>query len=224
MKCLIVDDEPLAVNLFSRYINQNTALELAGMASNALEAFQMLNDRQVDLMFLDIRMPGISGLDFLKSLKNPPMTILTSAYNEYAVEGFELEVADYLLKPVTYERFEKSIAKILRRENTEIKKEPDYTYFKVSRELVKVEHKDLLYIRSIKDYVLIKTTLGDHIVYMTMNYLEEALPTARFCRIHRSYIVNLDFVTVVKKNALILSGQELPVSESYKRSLTEKLS
>lgn len=223
MKCLIVDDEPLAVSLLSRYINKNVNLELTATSSNALEAFQMLNHYAIDLMFLDIRMPEISGLDFLKSLKNPPITILTSAYNEYAVEGFELEVADYLLKPVTYERFEKSISKILRKEKMEIPGEATHTYFKVSRNLVKVEHKDLYYIRSIKDYVLVNTSGGNHIAYMTMKYLEEILPVSKFCRIHRSYIVNLDFVESVKKNSLVLSGKELPLSESYKRSLFEKL-
>ncbi len=224
MKCLVVDDEPLAVNLLSRYISKNVTLELAGTCSNALEAFQILNLHPVDLMFLDIRMPGISGLDFLKSLKNPPVTILTSAYNEYAVEGFELEVADYLLKPITYERFEKSISKVLYKEKTVKPAEVTHTYFKVSRNLVKVEHSHLYYIQSIKDYVLVNTSGGNYIAYMTMKYLEEILPASRFCRIHRSYIVNLDFVEQVKKSSLILSGKELPLSESYKRSLIEKLS
>lgn len=224
MKCLIVDDEPLATGLLIRYINKHENLELAGTCSNALEAFQMLTHYTIDLMFLDIRMPEISGLDFLRSLKNPPLTILTSAYHEYAVEGFELEVADYLLKPVTYERFEKSISKILRKENREMPREMSHTYFKVSRNLVKVEHKNLYYIQSIKDYILVNTSAGNHIAYMTMKYLEEILPASNFCRIHRSYIINLDFVTQVKKNSVIVAAKELPLSESYKRSLLEKLS
>ncbi|MBX2953090.1 MAG: response regulator transcription factor [Leadbetterella sp.] len=221
MKCIIADDEPLALNLLTRYVKQHESLELVGTFTNAMETFQGLNDRIVDLMFLDIRMPGISGLDLLKSLKNPPATILISAYSEYAVEGFNLEVADYLLKPVTYDRFKKSIDRVLRRENREAPADPDYTYFKVSRDLVKVNHEDLYYIQSIKDYVLVKSGGGNHISYMTMKYLEDILPSSKFCRIHRSYIVNLSFIEQVKKSSVIVKGTELPLSESYRRNLLQ---
>lgn len=224
MKCLVVDDEPLARQLLGKYINKQDGIELATTCTNALEAFQKLNEVEVDLMFLDIRMPGISGLDFLKSLKKPPITVLTSAYNEYAVDGFELEVADYLLKPITYERFEKCIAKIQRRDEVEVLAEVTHTYFKVSRELVKVEHRDLYCIQSIKDYVLVKTTKGNYISYMTMKALEELLPNSQFFRIHRSYIVNLDFVQHVKKSSVVVHKEELPLSEASKTAFLQKLS
>ncbi len=224
MKCIVVDDEPLARQLLGKYINKQDGIELAATCTNALEAFQKLNEVEVDLMFLDIRMPGISGLDFLKSLKKPPITVLTSAYNEYAVDGFELEVADYLLKPITYERFEKCIAKIQRRDEVEVLAEVTHTYFKVSRELVKVEHRDLYCIQSIKDYVLVKTTKGNYISYMTMKALEELLPNSQFFRIHRSYIVNLDFVQHVKKSSVVVDKEELPLSEASRTAFLKKLS
>jgi DNA-binding LytR/AlgR family response regulator len=219
IRCLIIDDEPLAQEVLENYISQSGQLELAGKCNNALEAFNILHTQVIDLMFLDIKMPGITGLDFIKSLKNPPAVIFTTAYSEYAVTGFELDAIDYLLKPVTYERFLKSIGKLLKIQQTEPPAEKNYTYFKVSGQLVKVLHSDLLYAQSVKDYIHLKTTQGNYLTHMTMKFLNELLPAGIFVRVHRSYLVNKLLVSLVDRSYLKIGDELIPVGEYYKSAL-----
>lgn len=157
MRCIIVDDEPLAREVLEGYIKQSPPLQLVKKCSNALEAFDVLHTQTIDLMFLDIQMPAINGIDFLKSLRHPPAVIFTTAFAQHAVTGFELEAVDYLLKPITRERFDKSIQRLLKiytpKQSGPVK---NYTYFKVSGKLVKVQHTDLLYAQSVKDYISLK--------------------------------------------------------------------
>ncbi len=223
MKCIIVDDEPLAIQLLEGYVKRYGKLELIACCANTLEAFSVLQQNEVDLMFLDIRMPGGNGIDFLRALKHPPVTIFTTAYDQYAVDGFELAAADYLLKPVTYERFEKSMDRIFRKESGTQPAVPAFTYFKVSRDLIKVEHKDLILAQSLKDYIALKTTSGTLITYMTMKYLSDLLPTTNFIRVHRSFIVNKHFVEKIEKSKLMAGGMEVPVSDSYRAGLMQAL-
>jgi len=219
IRCLIIDDEPLAQEIMENYVNRYTELELAGKCNSAIEAFQSLHNQPVDLVFLDIKMPGISGLDFIRSLKNPPAVIFTTAFADYAVTGFELDAVDYLLKPITYERFEQSIRKVMKNHLPEKEERKDYTYFKVSGRLIKVQHNDILYAQSVKDYILLCTKTGNLLTHMTMKYLSGLLPSPPFSRIHRSCLVNRMFVNMVDRNSVKVGAEILPVGENYRDGL-----
>lgn len=219
IKCIIIDDEPLGQEVLENFINRSPALTLVGKCSNAIMAFEMLHNQSVDLMFLDIKMPGINGLDFISSLKEPPAVIFTTAFAEHAVQGFELDAVDYLLKPISFERFEKSINKILKIFPPEGAVQKDYTYFKVSGRLIKILHADLLYAQSVKDYILLSTANGNHLTHMTMKYLNELLPFPGFLRVHRSYLVNPTHISRFDKNSIQVGAEIIPVGENYKGNL-----
>ena len=216
--CIIVDDEPLAQEVLENYINRNKELILIKKCSNALEAFDILHSAKVDVMLLDIKMPRINGLDFVRSLKNPPDVIFTTAFADHAVTGFELEAVDYLLKPITYERFEKAISRVIKTYQTEPAEQKNYTYFKVSGRLVKVFHNDLMYARAVKDYISLCTTNGNYLTHMTMKYLSELLPAETFIRIHRSYIINKNVVELIDKGNVKIKGELIPIGENYRQN------
>ena len=199
MKCIIVDDEPLAIEILESYVSKIDQLEIAGTFRNAVSAFAFLQQNTVDLIFLDIQMPKLSGIDFLRTLKNPPKVILTTAFRDYALDGFELEVVDYLLKPIPFERFLKAVAKVLHQPAAAaVTPKPDaaaadsFVYFKVDKKMIKTRMADILYIESIKDYVKVKTADKEIITQQKISYLEESLPRDLFLRIHRSFIVNVE--------------------------------
>lgn len=216
INCLIVDDEPLAQDIIANYVLQNDQLILIKKCSTAFEAFEILHQQQIDLMFLDVKMPALNGIDFLKSLKNPPAVIFTTAFSEYAAASYDLEAMDYLLKPITLARFEKSLAKFFKQQPIVVNEEKDYAYFKVSGKLIKVGHNAILYAQSIKDYILLATVNGNLIVHMTMKHLNELLPESKFARVHRSYIVNLSKVGVIAKNQILIENIEIPIGDSFK--------
>jgi DNA-binding LytR/AlgR family response regulator len=219
INCMIVDDEPLALELLEGHILRHGGMRLVAKCSNAVIAFDWLHREKTDLVFLDIRMPVISGIQFAQSLKAPPAIIFTTAFPEYALSGFELDAVDYLVKPITYERFERSVQKFLRPGRiTEEPTKTAYTYFKVSGHLVKVMHVDLLLARSIKDYILLKTKNGSYLTHMTMKYISELLPVAAFARVHRSYLVNRAYIDVIDKNSIRIGGESIPIGESYRSS------
>jgi DNA-binding LytR/AlgR family response regulator len=205
MKCLIVDDEPLARELIESYVNRVEGLTLVKSCTNAVEAFSVIQQKPIDLIFLDIQMPQVSGIDLLKSLKPRPRVILTTAFREYAFEAFDLDVVDYLLKPISFERFLRSISKIYQLnqplEPNEYENaisqsyEDTYIFFKEDREMVKVFLQDILYIESLRDYVRVKTVEKQIITYQKISYLEQKLPESSFIRVHRSFIVAIDKVT-----------------------------
>jgi DNA-binding LytR/AlgR family response regulator len=219
IRCIIIDDEPLALEILEHFISRTPQLELVTKCANAIDAFKALHDQPVDLMFLDIKMPGINGLDFVTSLKNPPALIFTTAFAEHAVKGFELDALDYLLKPITYERFEKSINKMLKVWQPETQAPKDYTYFKVSGRLVKIHHVDFLYAKSVKDYILICTKTGNYLTHMTMKYLNELLPSPAFLRVHRSYLVNRSMINLIEKNSILVGNEHIPVGENYRNNI-----
>jgi two-component system LytT family response regulator len=219
IRCIIVDDEPLALEVLESYICRSPQLELVEQCSNALRAFQVLHSEKIDLIFLDIKMPGINGLDFMRSLKNPPPVIFTTAYADHALTGFELEAVDYLLKPVTYERFQRSLNKLLKLYQPKTSPQKDYTYFKVSGKLIKVQHSELLYAQSVKDYIHLCTANGNFLTHMTMKYLDELLPAEVFIRVHRSFLVNKTHITVVDKNSLKIGTVSIPVGENYRDNI-----
>lgn len=220
-KCLIVDDEPLAIRLIEKHIAKLETLEVIATCQTALKAFEIISTQQVDLLFLDIKMPDITGIEFLKNLKNPPKTILTTAYRDYALESYDLRVVDYLLKPITFERFFKSIDKFLE----ETQKAAPLGYSEGREEFIfirsgiknhKVLLKDILYIESLKDYI--KITLSDR--YITSKYkisdIETELDSAIFLRIHRSFIINVTKITAFTLNDIEVAGQEIPIGASYR--------
>lgn len=222
INCLIVDDEPLAQDILEGYINSKEDLSLVKKCSTAVEAFEILHQQQIDLMFLDIKMPGLNGIDFLKSLKNPPAVVFTTAFSEYGATSYELEAIDYLLKPITQDRFDKALAKFLKQQPAALKEEKTYTYFKVSGKLVRVEHDSIFYAQSIKDYLMLYTTNGNLIVHMTMKYLNELLPEKYFVRVHRSYLVNQTHITAIGKNQIRINETEIPIGEHYKQALMSR--
>ncbi len=173
-----------------------------------------MGQHPVDLLFLDIRMPRLNGLEFIRTLKQPPAVVFTTAYSEYAVTSYQVEAVDYLLKPITYERFQKGIAKFLRVSSLD---EPAvaHTYFKVDGRLVRLEHADILFAQSIKDYILIHTITGNYITHMTMKHLAAMMPSTLFQRVHRSFLVNRSRIASISRRELTIEGVKIPVGENY---------
>lgn len=229
ISCLIVDDEPLARNLLREYVNKLPFLDLRGTCSNAMEALEQLRKDTVDLVFLDIQMPEITGISFLKSLQKKPMVIFTTAYSEYAIESYELDVADYLLKPITFERFLKAVDKASQRltavagpdNQSTPQVSGDFLFVKDGSKLVKVRWKDILYIEGLKDYVTIHTREQKIVTLLRLKALESQLPPDKFFRIHNSYIVSLEGIDVIHKNDVQVGKIMLPVSETYKKGFRE---
>jgi DNA-binding LytR/AlgR family response regulator len=231
LKCIIVDDEPLAIEILESYIARIEHLEIAGTFRNAVSAFTFLQTNTVDLIFLDIQMPKLTGIDFLKTLKQPPKVIFTTAYRDYAVDGFELEVVDYLLKPIPFERFLKAVAKVLHKPVTSValpskaeNPSESFVYFKVDKKMVKTRMSDILYIESIKDYVKVKTAEKDIITQQKISYLEESLPKDIFLRVHRSFIVNVSKVDAYSATDIELGKHQVPIGRNYKNDVTKILS
>ena len=219
IKCIIVDDEPLACQLIESYINRLPELQLITSCANALEAFDIINKENIDLIFLDIQMPGLTGTGFINSLKNPPAFIFITAHPEHAVLSYELNAIDYLLKPVTFERFEISISKFLKTYH-DLPTPVDYTYFKVNGKMVKLMHKDILYAQSFKDYVIIKTIDGKYMTHMTMKYLVGLLPEKIFKRVHRSFLVGITHIRTIGRNEIEIDDFKIPIGESYKEAIS----
>jgi DNA-binding LytR/AlgR family response regulator len=226
IQCLIVDDEPPARELLVSYIEKMDDLEIRGQCSNALEAFAFIQKNPVNIMFLDIQMPRMNGLELIKSLQERPRIILTTAYREYAVEGFELDVLDYLVKPISFERFLKSISKYHQynnlkqpaaSENNDEAFEKAYMYFKVNKDLVKIFLKEIIYIESIKDYVKIVTVGRSVITYQRIGYMEEKLPENKFVRIHKSYIISVDKIISYNNEEVNVQSFSLPIGRNYKQ-------
>jgi len=231
MNCIAVDDEKLILDLMADNIRQVPFLHLSGKCKNPIDATAVLQNEQVDLIFLDIQMPGLSGLQFIRSLKNPPLIILVTAYKEHALEGFDLDVIDYLLKPVSFERFLKSCNKaheIFKLRQTAPVKEagPGYFFVYVEYNQVKVTIADILYIEAMKDYVKIFLATGTKpvITKMSLKSLEEKLAVNSFLRIHKSFLVSADKITAIKRDLICIGNTELPFSETYKAAVESALS
>ena len=232
LKCLLVDDEPEALEVLESYVTLVENLELAGKCENALQAFQVLQEKPIDVIFLDIKMPKLLGTDFVRSLRNPPKVIFTTAYREYALDGFELDVVDYLLKPIPFERFLKSVAKLTKSENglPGLEKEAfqpnkdTFLYFRAERKMIKVFTKDILYVESLKDYVKIITTNSKPlIVKQAISSLEEMLPDTHFVRIHRSYLVAIDKIQTYTSTHVEIADAELPIGRLFQKGVEHAL-
>lgn len=227
LRCLAIDDEPLALELLEDNIKQVPYLELSGKCSNALDALKFLQQQPVDLIFLDIQMPGLTGLQFIQSLTQKPMIILITAYEKFALEGFNLDVIDYLVKPVPLDRFIKACNKALELYNLKKRKpealtaEPEYFFVNVEYSLQKVEFADIQWIEGLKDYIKIylRSSTKPVVTRMSMKGVEEQLPVTKFLRIHKSYIISIAAITSVRKTSVFIGEAEFPVGENYKEAL-----
>lgn len=226
ISCLIVDDEPLARNLMTEYVRKVNFLTLVKACSSPLEAHDVLRSTPVDLLFLDVQMPQLTGLAFLKSLQKKPQVILTTAYSEYALEGYELDVADYLLKPITFERFLKAVDKVSARlakpaDVAPTEQTVDYIFVKDGTKLVKIRWQDILYIEGLKDYVTIHTPQQKIVSLQRLKTLEEQLPNQKFMRIHNSFIIALDAIRTVQKDKVQIGDVWVPVGDTYRKAFRD---
>lgn len=223
LRCLAVDDEPLALDLLEDNIRQVSFLTLVGRCKNAIEAIEVLQKEQVDLLFLDVQMPGLTGIQLLKNLKTKPMVIFITAYKNYAVESFELDVLDYLVKPVPFERFLKSVTKALEFHNLNQKgqKSKEYLFVNADYTLLKVTIKNIVYIEGLKDYIKIFLTTSTKpvITRLSMKAMEESLPSDQFIRTHKSFIIAVEHIISIRKNRIKLKDKDIPLSDHYKESL-----
>lgn len=227
-RCLIVDDEPLARQLVRSHLEQVARLELVATCKNALEAFEVLKTEQIDLIFLDIQMPMLTGIEFLKSLANPPKVIFTTAYREYALEGYELDVVDYLMKPIPFNRFFKAINKyfalvaVPETPLPPLSETPDFIYVKSNKKTYLLRFSEILYLESLKDYVRIHTSDQRVVTKEKISEFEKQLPDD-FLRVHRSYIVNTAAITAFSSNEIEIRDIEIPIGISYKQQVLDRL-
>lgn len=225
IKCLLVDDESPAIDLLKNHMIMFNDLEITASCYSAVEAFEVLKKKQVDLLFLDIEMPVLKGLDFLKTLKNPPKVIITTAYREFALEGYELDIIDYLLKPISFNRFVKAIdryyerAVIAPKNNLESKSVDSFFYVNVNKKQIKIIFDAILYIESLKDYVRIHTTLKRFVVKSNIGKIQRQLPSELFVRSHRSYIVSLNKITAYTQKDIEIGEIEIPIGASYSKEV-----
>jgi DNA-binding LytR/AlgR family response regulator len=220
IKCIIVDDEPLAISLLEQYVQKIPFLELVFSTENPIEALEYIQNNGSDLIFLDIQMPELTGINFMKIVGAKQKYILTTAYSEYALEGYEHNIVDYLLKPISFERFLKSAVKA--QERFSFQEEDAHFFVKSSGQQHRINFNEILYIESIKDYVNIRTAGEEYIVLDTLKSMESQL-SDKFVRIHKSFIINLDKIKSIGAKKLVLSEQEIPIGDSYRANLLERL-
>jgi DNA-binding LytR/AlgR family response regulator len=231
MTCYIADDEHLARKLLEAYAARIPGLEVLGSFENAMQVLAALREQPADLLLLDIQMPDLTGLELLRTLRQPPVAILVTAYADHALQGYELDVADYLLKPVSFERFVQAIGRAEERAGArapaapaaDFQAGPGYFFVRADYKLIRVDFGDILYIEGLREYVSIYTRQKRHVVYQSMKHLEDWLPQRQFARIHKSYIVALDKIGTVYGNVVEIGGQELPVGKSYRDGFLSKL-
>ena len=233
IRCLIIDDEPPAREILKQHIEGVEALQLTGSCNNAVEAISFLKEHPVDLLFLDVQMPQLLGTNFIRTLKNPPKAIFTTAYRDYAVEGFELDAVDYILKPISFERFLKAVNKVLQievvSEHVSLSRENHteanslFLYFRVDRKMVKIFFHEILFIESLKDYIKIVTISKTIVTKYVLYTLEEMLPPEEFLRIHRSYIVAINKIDSYNAESIQIAKHEIPIGKIYKIDVIRKL-
>jgi DNA-binding LytR/AlgR family response regulator len=234
ISCIIADDEPLARDVIKRHISQLERLQIVATCANGLEAFTAIKNTQADLLFLDIQMPNLTGIELLRTVKNPPAVILTTAYPEFALEGYELNVIDYLLKPVSFERFLKAIDKYETWVNpgghgnivvpsTAADRIEPFIYVKADKKMVKIFLKDILYMEGLKDYIKIHTMANEVITYQSLTYFTEKLPADLFMRVHRSYIVSLAHINSFSAIEINIGDAAIPIGTTYAREVSKKL-
>ena len=236
MRCIAVDDEPLALNIIDGFCRKISYIDLVAGCSSAIEAAEVLKNEKVDLIFLDINMPHLTGLDFMRMGDNLPMVIITTAYPDYALTGFELNAVDYLLKPFSFDRFFKAVNKARDLYDLRVSSRPegkevpqpaqdnDYLMVRVEYSTVRVNIADIMYIEGLKDYVKIATPGKNYVTKSSMKNVEEKLPRDKFIRMHKSFIVNLDRIEAFENNHVVIGGNRIPLGSNYRESFLEFLS
>ena len=234
--CLIVDDEPLARNLLSDYVRKVPQLNLVDTLSSPLQVMDALRNNEIDVMFLDVQMPDLTGISLLKALQKKPLIVLTTAYSEYALEGYELDVADYLLKPITFERFLKAVEKVTQRlaersssaspaapaaHKQGVEASQPFVFVKDGTKLIKLRIDDIQYVEGLKDYVTIHTKTQKVVSLQRLKALEEELPADKFIRVHNSFIVAFNAIDVIHKNDVQVGATMIPIGETYKKSFRD---
>lgn len=227
IRCLLVDDEPPALEILRTYINTLPGLEIVGECHHAIAAFEFLQNHETDIIFLDIKMPQLLGTDLLKAIPQPPKIIFTTAHRDYAIEGFELGAVDYLLKPYSLDRFLKAVHRALGRESSKteshLPSNDRFLYIRADRKMVKVIVEEILYIESMKDYIRIFLCNGQIITKQTITAIEAMLPQEEFMRVHRSFIVSQKRISAYNQNSIFIGKVELPVGPLYKQNLMKRL-
>ena len=226
MKCLIVDDEPLACDILETYIGQLEGVSLVGKCENAFQAISILQVQAVDLLFLDIQMPQLTGIDLIRNFKVKPQVILTTAFSQYAFDAFELDVVDYLLKPFSFERFARAVAKARKIQNEPNTKQnsPSYFFFKADKKLHKLALEEILFIEGLSNYLKVYTPKEVLVIRETMKKIEDMLPAEYFFRIHKSYIVGINHIDYVEGNVILLKqNYQVPIGETYKDEFLKKI-
>jgi DNA-binding LytR/AlgR family response regulator len=226
-KCLVIEDEPLAQNILKKYIGDHPSLELVAVCADALEAQQLIAREPVSVIFLDINLPRLSGIGFLKSLPNPPAIVFTTAYSEYAVEGFELDAVDYLVKPFSFERFLKAVNKVIEKlEKKDVGNAsnlPSSIFIKADKKVYKIELNDILYIEGLDDYVKIVTNQTNYLVNDTLKSLQEELPSSLFVRVHKSFIISKGKIVFFEGNYVKIGNRDIPIGASYREEIFARL-
>lgn len=222
MNCIIVDDEPLARDILETYVTQISYLTLVKSCKNAFEALAALQEQTIDIVFIDIQMPDISGVKFIETLTNPPLVIFTTAYSHYALNGFELNAVDYLLKPISLERFLKATQKakdlfdLKHVKKPIVENENEFIFVKADYQTIKINYKDILYIEGLKDYVKIYTTKKMIMTLLNIKNILEKLPDSQFIRIHKSYIVSIAAIEKIDRNRIVFGEKRIPIGDSFK--------
>lgn len=230
IKCIIIDDEPLAIKVIETHLNEMPEMELVATFNSPLDALPLMKDDAIDVLFLDINMPKMNGLDFLRTLTSKPHVIITTAYREFAVDSFDLDVLDYLVKPIPFGRFLKTINKLSSRiqlerggdEEMALQEEP-FIFLKVDKKMMKIKLNDILFIESLKDYIKVMTTTGDYLVHKSMTSISEELPESNFIRIHRSFAIAINKIEFVEGNSVMIANRRIPIGRNYLQFAKDKI-
>ncbi len=227
LKTLVIDDEPLAQEIIKKFAGDVKSLEIAGFCGDALEALEILNNQPIDLIFLDINMPKLSGIEFLRTLKDPPIVILTTAYPDYAMDGYELNVTDYLIKPFSFIRFLKAVQKAEQqftlKHKSEIESKPESIFIKSNKKIHQVRFDEIIYIEGLGDYIKIYIEKSHLVTNISMKKMEELLPANDFYRIHKSFIVSLKKIISIEGNMVEVPGKKLTIGNSYRSDFFTKI-
>ncbi|WP_412987106.1 LytR/AlgR family response regulator transcription factor [Pontimicrobium sp. IMCC45349] len=229
IKCVIIDDEPLAINVIEDHLKNFDHIEVVETFNNPLKAYGVLEREKIDVIFLDINMPQMTGFSFIENLNHKPLIVITTAYREYAVKSFELNVLDYLVKPIPFNRFLKTINKVYQQVyvssasgDANLQQEP-HIFLKVNKKLVKVNLNDILYIESLKDYIKVITKIGDYVVHKSLSAITEELPQSNFIRVHRSYTISINKIEAIEGNTVEIANRKIPIGRNYLKITKERI-
>ena len=229
IKCVIIDDEQLAISVIENHLKSFDHFEVVGTFNNPLKAYGILEKEKVDVIFLDINMPQMTGFSFIENLNSKPLIVITTAYREYAVKSFELNVLDYLVKPIPFDRFLKTVNKVYQQlysnsavGDLSLQQEP-HIFLKVDKKLLKVNLNDILYVESLKDYIKVITKIGDYVVHKSLTGITEELPMSNFLRVHRSYTISINKISAIEGNTIEIANRRIPIGRNYLKQTKERI-